>query len=119
MLYQSRLKKALYLTCMWSEVNLWVYVQDEVGLTEAQRQAVREVRSKYAQSMLGATAETVMRAVDLSASLALQRESYIHLLRMFTVQILTPFQVKPRSPLPMPHRLLHHLGLSYVSAACA
>lgn len=76
-------------------------MQAEVGLTEAQRQAVREVRSKYAQSMVGATAETVVRAVDLSSSLALQRESYIHLLRLFTVQILTPFQVQPCAPLPV------------------
>ncbi|KAK9830826.1 hypothetical protein WJX74_009092 [Apatococcus lobatus] len=73
-------------------VPVWSKLKHEVGLTESQQQAVREVWQKYSQNMVGVTAEAVVRAADLSASLELQRESYIHLLRVFTVQILTPFQ---------------------------
>ena len=69
-------------------------MQDEVGLMDTQRMLVRDMWRRYAQNMLGVTAERAVRAADLTASLALQQETYIHLLRVFAVHILTPFQVQ-------------------------
>lgn len=96
--------------------------QELIGLTDVQRLLVKDIWRRYAQSMLAiahdrgaiiadlnasgyaaiaplrnaAQAVCVMdQAAGLAASLALQQETYIHLIRVFLVQVLTPFQVQP------------------------
>ncbi|KAK9867255.1 hypothetical protein WJX84_009000 [Apatococcus fuscideae] len=97
----------------------WSQIKDLIGLTDVQRLLVKDIWRRYAQSMLAiahdraaiiadlnasgyaaiaplqnsAQAVCVMeQASGLAASLALQQETYIHLIRMFLVQVLTPFQ---------------------------
>ena len=99
-------------------------MQDWIGLTGTQRLLVRDLRQRYAHTLLGIaqdrtrminedgpikdaaiaplqnSAQAVRkldRSTKLASCTALQREAFIHLVRVFLFQVLTPFQVyKPK-----------------------